>query len=326
MSDLPSSNEPAMSVVVRSFNRLDACLELLDILLRQDYPDFEVIVVEQSTNATRDQRERLEKLAGNDARLRVLAHPPLGPAGARNAGWKSATGEVVVFCDDDDLPIGEGWLRAHADNYRDPDVVGVSGREVMYPGERCSYSDRERARRMCLSYDFFEYPNCYCRLDERIEKVEWLHGGNASVRRCFVVAVDGWLDGMIDHEEHSFSHKLRRILAGEQRLVFDPVPTVLRRKDIAGGLERRGQTSWETYLHWFRYVHRVVGRYRTAKLVLLYPLFILWILAMTVRSIWQKSARANGSPLMRVAATLGILIAGPVWYVRGWISLLEKRK
>ncbi len=37
-----------------------------------------------------------------------------GPAGARNAGWRLARGEIVAFTDDDAVPapdwVGEGYL------------------------------------------------------------------------------------------------------------------------------------------------------------------------------------------------------------------------
>ena len=35
---------PRLSVVVRSYNRLPALCELLDVLLAQDHPSYEVVV------------------------------------------------------------------------------------------------------------------------------------------------------------------------------------------------------------------------------------------------------------------------------------------
>ncbi len=53
----------------------------------------------------------------------------LGPAAARNVGWKQARGEIIAFTDDDCIPT-PGWLRAGLAAFR-PGVVAVSGHLVM---------------------------------------------------------------------------------------------------------------------------------------------------------------------------------------------------
>src|SRR5688500_17121410 len=95
-----------VSVVVRSYNRLAALVELLDRLRAQDHPDFEVVVVEQSTERRAADAARIDALAAADPRIRILRSPPLGGPGARNAGVRAARGDVLVFIDDDDLPAG----------------------------------------------------------------------------------------------------------------------------------------------------------------------------------------------------------------------------
>jgi hypothetical protein len=75
-----------------------------------------------------------------------------GLGGARNSGVEQATGDVVVFLDDDAVASPQ-WLASFADAYRDDDVVGVGGgiepewehgRPRWYPAEfdwtiGCSY-------------------------------------------------------------------------------------------------------------------------------------------------------------------------------------------
>lgn len=315
----------AVSVVIRSYNRLDACIELINVILKQDFEDFEIVVIEQSTNVSDGQQAELENLQTTNDRLRILKYPPLGPARARNEGWKMARGEVVVFCDDDDIPMDTAWLSAHMKNYSDPDIIGVSGREVMDPNETCGYSNRKRARRMCLSYDFFGYPNVYCRLDERVDKVDWLHGGNASVRRSFIERVGGWQGNMVDHEEHSFAFRLVKILRGKQRLIFDPTPVVLRRKDIPGGLDRRAQTPFEFFFLWFIYVHRIVARYRPFRVILLYAVYYFWLQGISIHKLWKLPERRQRSLTGKLALNIWILLIFPVWFMLGWITFLKKR-
>src|SRR4051812_31365621 len=111
--------KPRASIVVGSHNRLDCLCELLERFLAQDFTDFEVIVVEQSTQATAEQRRRLADLA-SVRRIRVYPRPPLGGAGARNEACRLARADILVAFDDDDLPASTGWLRTLLRNFDDP--------------------------------------------------------------------------------------------------------------------------------------------------------------------------------------------------------------
>ena len=53
----------------------------------------------------------------------------------RNKGLYQATGEIVVFTDDD-VEVTEGWLESIAQAFKRPDVVGVSGPAIIRPAYR----------------------------------------------------------------------------------------------------------------------------------------------------------------------------------------------
>lgn len=316
---------PSVSVVIRSYNRMAACLELIRVILDQDYVDFEVVVIEQSTDITPEQRKQIEQREAGDPRLRVLRYTPLGPAGARNEGWRQARGEIILFIDDDDLPMGRDWIAKHARHFSDPDILGVSGREVLRVDEQCGYAHRAQAVRRCLSYNFFGYPHVYCRLDERVDPVDWLHGGNASIRRSVIQAVGGWDETLVDHEEHSFAFKLDRIRSGGARLIFDPAPVILRRKELPGGLDRRTRSPRAVFFRYFDYFHRVIGRYRPIRLVLLYPAYLALIEGATIRWIW-KDSQTHRRLTSKLLASGYALLAFPLWLVGGYFGLLKGRR
>ncbi|GIF04791.1 glycosyltransferase family 2 protein [Actinoplanes siamensis] len=114
-----------ITVVVPSLGR-PSLYALLDRVPR----DWEVLVVDDR----RDPRVPLDV----PAHVRVVPGPARGPAAARNAGWRAARHDWVVFLDDDVLP-GPDWaveLRADLDK-AGPEVGGVQGRlRVPLPVDR----------------------------------------------------------------------------------------------------------------------------------------------------------------------------------------------
>lgn len=287
-------------------------LALVRALLSQDYPSFEVVVMEQSEWSA-EERKPLDDLAAQDSRLRVLYSGPLGVGGARNAGWKAARFDIVLTIDDDDVPLGNQFIRGHARNYADPHVVAVTGRHVYSASEQCGYRNRARARRLCLRYNFFGYPHVFCRFDERLESVDWVHGSNGSVRRSLIERVGGWDDNATEHDEHPFCLQLGRRLASGERLVFDPQIVLLRNKELPGGAAVRWAGPRATFQSWHRYFHGLVLRHRPVRSRLLYPIFPLTCWFLSVRWVWTD-ARIYPSNAAKLLATARAFVSGPYWY------------
>ncbi|CAN5745046.1 HAD-IIIA family hydrolase [soil metagenome] len=76
--------------------------------------------------------------AGEGLKIDLVPGPLRGPGAARNAGLRAASGEWVVFLDDDVVPA-PGWARDLAFDLAaaEPSVAGVQGRiEVPLPSDR----------------------------------------------------------------------------------------------------------------------------------------------------------------------------------------------
>ena len=88
----------SISVVVPTFNRASLISETLDRILKQTRKPDEIIVVNDgSTDDT------LSVLRHYREQLRVISIPNSGDLVARNTGLQIARGDLVAFCDDDDL-------------------------------------------------------------------------------------------------------------------------------------------------------------------------------------------------------------------------------
>jgi cellulose synthase/poly-beta-1,6-N-acetylglucosamine synthase-like glycosyltransferase len=98
----------------------------LKALLALDYPQsqFEVIVVD---DGSQDETPTLLKefAATTTQKFTYQSQSNRGPAAARNAGARLATGELLAFTDDDCAPE-PAWLSALANSFTD-DKVGGSG-------------------------------------------------------------------------------------------------------------------------------------------------------------------------------------------------------
>jgi glycosyltransferase involved in cell wall biosynthesis len=259
-----------VSVAVRSYHRLPQLFELIAALQRQCYPRFEIVVIEQSV-AEREQYRNEFTRVSEDARVRVLEYPALGAGAARNEAARQARGEIVLFIDDDDLPLGDDWIQAHVENYVDPACVAVSGRHALRPLEPAS--DSPRSQRLCLRYSWLKMPRGRTNYGCRILGVTQVAGTNASIRRSAIERAGGWDDAQ-DHDEDSFNFRFARVKGKHEYFAFDPKPVILRRLDVRGGLDRRQQTVRQRLLTELRYSHGVVRRYFPLRFWLLYPIYL----------------------------------------------------
>ena len=116
----PIPATPKVSVVVACYNgaqTLRACLESLGGL---NYPDYEVILVDDgSTDAT-------AQIASLFPQVVYVRQPHHGLSVARNSGISSATGEVVAFTDAD-CRADEDWLYYLVGELVEQQVAGVGG-------------------------------------------------------------------------------------------------------------------------------------------------------------------------------------------------------
>jgi glycosyltransferase involved in cell wall biosynthesis len=94
---------PKVSVVLPTYNRANLIGRSLRSVLDQTYHDFEIIVVDDSTDDTEEIVKSFE-----DERIRYIKRDIRKGAGAaRNTGIKSARGKYIAFQDSDDEWLSE---------------------------------------------------------------------------------------------------------------------------------------------------------------------------------------------------------------------------
>lgn len=113
---------PRATIVVPAYNCARTLAETLSSLLAQTFKDFEIVVVDDGSS---DTTAAIAASFQSDPRVRLVRQRNRGLAGARNSGIAAAAGELIGFCDADDL--WEPWkLQAHVRHLDATPHVGIS--------------------------------------------------------------------------------------------------------------------------------------------------------------------------------------------------------
>lgn len=99
-----TSDRPLVSVIIPHHNQLELFAHTLTSVTTQDYPNLEIVVVDDGTpdpDTVRGLQELLDEPWGRPIRFVRQDNAYLGAA--RNTGIRNARGDLLVFVDDDDI-------------------------------------------------------------------------------------------------------------------------------------------------------------------------------------------------------------------------------
>ncbi len=123
---LPDERLPPISVVIPTICRFPSDLhKLVESISALDYPQFEVIVVDNRVTPDSD----LPDLSGF-ANVVVVSERIPGASAARNRGIRTAAYDIVAFTDDD-VSVDSRWLRAIGGRFAASPEISVMGGLVL---------------------------------------------------------------------------------------------------------------------------------------------------------------------------------------------------
>ncbi|MFZ5779480.1 MAG: glycosyltransferase family 2 protein [Pseudomonadota bacterium] len=118
--------KPSISVLLCTRNRAAKAQRAAASILGGSYANFELIVVDQST----DDATRRALAAIPDARVRYIPTKTVGVAISRNIAIREAAADIVAFTDDDCI-CDRDWLQAVVAEFAaDSQALGVYGRVI----------------------------------------------------------------------------------------------------------------------------------------------------------------------------------------------------
>ncbi|WP_299449847.1 glycosyltransferase family 2 protein [uncultured Serinicoccus sp.] len=200
-------NHPTVSVVIATRNRPEMLRSAIEAVMEQSYPGpIECVVVfdrtEPDLSLSRDDESRQVVVVENS---RVG-----GLAGARNAGILASTGELVAFCDDDDV-----WFRDKLEKQ----VERLGSADTSVTGIVIDYGGREVAR--VPKQETFTLKNL---VETRLMEA---HPSTVLVRRTALLDTIGLVDEDLPGSYgEDFDFILRAMQAGEVSVVEEALVTV----------------------------------------------------------------------------------------------------
>lgn len=189
----------AASVVIPTHRRPETVTRVVDALAVQDVSPgtFEVVVV---CDGLADPSSSLLGHRAYPFPLKLEEQSRQGPSVARNHGISLASGDVIVFLDDDVVP-GPGLMRAHlAEHRHDSDLVVIG--PLLPPSDWGSPWVRFSGRVLADQYRAIE-----AGLFEPTPRQ--FYTGNGSVRKEHLVAAGGFDPGFLRAEDVELAYRLR---------------------------------------------------------------------------------------------------------------------
>jgi cellulose synthase/poly-beta-1,6-N-acetylglucosamine synthase-like glycosyltransferase/exo-beta-1,3-glucanase (GH17 family) len=189
----PPADAPKVSIHVPCYNEPPhMVIETLNALAKLDYPNFEVLVVDNNTKDEAIWKPVEEYCAKLGARFRFF-HLPSWPgykAGALNfALQQTASDSQVIGVIDSDYVVNQDWLRATIPYFEKPEIAFVQGPQDYRDGGENYF------KRMC----YWEYAGFFhigmVQRNERNAIIQ--HGTMTLIRAATMRKVGGWAEWCI---------------------------------------------------------------------------------------------------------------------------------
>jgi GT2 family glycosyltransferase len=229
---------PLVSVVIPTYQREKILCNTLEALFRQDYKEYEIIVIDQTLEHSPETVNFLEE---NHRRIRYLTLKSPSLPTARNVGILQSQGEIVLFVDDDTI-AAKHFISFHVSAYEN-DVGGVAGQVIQRGGDAVVTSEVGRLDPSTnVTWNF----NSTVPTD-----VMYATGGNMSFRRNLLLKVglfEERFGGSSYFEDTDISLRISKL---GYRIKFEPRATLIHLGGSDGGCgnQRRNPGWYYWYLH-----------------------------------------------------------------------------
>lgn len=251
-----------ITVAIPTLGRFDVVRDTIEALLRGSVLPNEILVSDQNSPSI---SELDRYLLGCPSIVRHIRTEPKGVVFNMNRLAREATGEIILFLDDDIIP-SPVLVEAHLANYADGSVYAVAGRVEQPSGDRAAEKVKRTGQfskwtgRMTFHYNGLVRQTC-----------DFAPGGNMSFVRARLLESGGFDEDFIGNGYFFESDgSLSFVKKFPGKMVFDPKAEL---KHLAA--PRGGARITDRAIHTYYHVRNGLRLYRHHSPAIVYP--VMWL-------------------------------------------------
>jgi len=129
------ATQAKISVIILTHNKIDYTKICIQSLLKTDYPDWELVIIDNGSDDGTAQWLQIFKKEAEEHNVKVTLifnSGNIGCSTARNQGIEAASGEFITFCDNDIALSNRNWLKQMSSELTRKEI-GMVGPKIIYP-------------------------------------------------------------------------------------------------------------------------------------------------------------------------------------------------
>ncbi len=229
---IPPETATSVSVIIPTYNRAHLLPRLAEGLAAQSYPPSEVLFVDDGSDD--DTPSILGAICGERESWRMIRQENAGPAAARNLAVGAATGDLLVFFDDDCVPHSR-FIEEHVQTHLNRGAgLAVAGYTPWHPDLEVSPFMEMALRGVLFAFNRITDP-------ENLS-FSCFYTANCSIWREDILSIGGFDESLRFYEDADLAYRLQqqgiRLVFNERAIAYHAEPVdleqFLKRQRAAG--------------------------------------------------------------------------------------------
>lgn len=226
---------PKISLIIPTYNRDSVLVETIKYAIKQDFEDYEIIVIDQNETHTQNISNFLSELP---TFIRIIKHLPPSLPSARNRAIREAKSPILLFIDDDVI-FKENFISEHYKYHKKSKIGCVTGKV-----EQKSIYTNEIP--LCVKSEFLQWISVKKFQQDHIKIAFRSAGGNMSFPRELAQRIGGFDEKFIGTawgEEYDFSIRLKK---QGYLILYNPFASIFHLNTQTGGVKNRSRFNEKT--------------------------------------------------------------------------------
>jgi len=231
--------EPLVSVIIPAYNAQDVIAECLESVLKQDYSNFEIIIID---DCSLDNTFEFATAKYPSARI-IKTKKNTGFAASANLGIKNSDGEIVILLNMDTIVMA-GWIKSMVRRLIEDRDIGLVGSKILYPDGKIIQHAGGTLRKNGLSVHIGRGEQDKGQFNFE-QEADYVCGASLGFRKSLISEI-GLLDegyNPLYYEDTDFALRARK---HGKKIVYIPDSVIIHRENISTGAL---SSDFYTYYH-----------------------------------------------------------------------------